>query len=81
MYSQFLINIACFVTSFFFRLYLLGLIEHAFDEKCLHCVFNVFVCTYYAMISQHSMRSVSLVYSIFCWLMLGRVYPASTENY
>ena len=34
-------------------------------EKCLHCVFNVFLCTLYAMISQLSMRSVFFLYSNF----------------
>ena len=47
----------------FFCWLILGNGYPASDENCLHCVFNVFLGTRYAMVSQPSMRSVSILYS------------------
>ena len=64
MDTQLPMKIIFFVDSFF-RYHLLAKKQTAFGLDCLHCVFNVFLGTRYAFISQLSMRGVSIVYSIF----------------
>ena len=62
MDTQLPMKIVFFVDSLF-SLSLISQRIYSFRLNCLHSVFNIFLCTRYAMISQLSMRSVSILYS------------------